>query len=156
MQKLTVLEQKVARHIQSDIPIAIRPFRKIADDCLLTEDEVLKTTKNLLRNGVIRKFTAVLHHQKAGYNKNALVVWSVPPAQIADAGKKMAAYKFISHCYERNPAFLGKYNLFTMLHTQEENISVIVSKIALSLGINDYLILESIEEYKKISPEYFT
>ena len=156
MQKLTILEQKVARHIQSDIPLVSRPFRKIADDCILTEDEVLKTIKNLLNNGTIRKFTAVLRHQKAGYIKNALVVWSVPSEQIAGAGEKMAANKFISHCYERNPAFQRKYNLFTMLHAKEENISTIVSKIALSSGITDYLILESIQEYKKTSPEYFT
>jgi siroheme decarboxylase len=156
MQKLTVLEQKIARHIQSDILITSRPFRKIADDCTLTEDEVLKTTKNLLHNGVIRKFSAVLRHQKAGYNKNALVVWSVPPGQIKDAGEKMTAYKFVSHCYERNPTFRGKYNLFTMIHSKEENISTIVGKIALSSGINDYLILESTQEYKKTSPEYFT
>jgi DNA-binding Lrp family transcriptional regulator len=120
MQKLTVLEQKIARHIQSDIPLVSRPFRNIADDCTLTEDEVLKITKKLLHNGAIRKFTAILQHQKAGYNKNALVVWSVPPEQIVGAGEKMAAYKFISHCYERNPAFQGKYNLFTMLHAQEK------------------------------------
>lgn len=155
MEKLTPVEKKVARAIQLDIPVVTHPFRQIGKDCGLSEEEVLKITRRLLQKGYIRRFGAILRHQKAGYTRNALVIWSVPADQIEKAGKTVAAFPFISHCYERNPAFQNKYNLFTMLHAQNDNIAAIIDKIAESINCRDFLILESLEEYKKISPEYF-
>ncbi|PKN68555.1 MAG: Lrp/AsnC family transcriptional regulator [Deltaproteobacteria bacterium HGW-Deltaproteobacteria-10] len=155
MEKLTAAEKKVARLIQRDIPLVKRPFQETGRACDLNEAEVLNITRHLQKEGYIRRFAAILRHQKAGYTRNALLVWSVPPDQIEEAGKVLAAFPFISHCYERKPAFQNKYNLFTMLHTQNENIELIIKQMAQSINSNDYAILESLQEYKKISPEYF-
>ncbi len=155
MEKLTAVEKKVARLIQSDIPLVNRPFQETGKACGLQEVEVLNITRHLQQEGYIRRFAAILRHQKAGYTRNALIVWSVPPDQIEKAGKILAAFPFISHCYEREPAFQNKYNLFSMLHTQNENIEFIIKQMAQSINSHDYLILESLQEYKKISPEYF-
>lgn len=155
MRKLTAAEIKVARFIQADIPLTGRPFEQIGQDCGLAEEDVLEITTHLLENGYVRRFGAVLRHQKAGYTKNALIIWALPPDQIETAGKMLAGFSFISHCYERNPAFQGKYNLFTMLHAQNDNIEAIIDQMAAAINNRDFLILESIREYKKISPEYF-
>jgi DNA-binding Lrp family transcriptional regulator len=155
MVNLTSTEKTVAKLIQTDIPLALRPFQKLADLCDLREDEVLDIIKNFLQDKVIRKFGAILRHQKVGFTINALVIWSVPQIHVEEAGRKLAAYNFITHCYERMPAFQNKYNLFTMLHAREKDIDSQVEEIAVSLSIKDYLILESIQEYKKNSPEYF-
>ena len=79
----------------------------------------------------------------------------MPADQIEKAGKIFASFLFVSHCYERNPAFREKYNIFTMLHSKDKNILSLINDMATATGINDYLILESIQEYKKKSPEYF-
>ncbi len=155
MEKLTVAEKKVARLIQLDIPLAGRPFEQIGRACGLAEEETLNITRRLLQKGYIRRFGAVLRHQKAGYTKNALIIWAVPPDQIEKAGKILAGFPFISHCYAREPSFQGKYNLFTMLHAQNHNITIIIDQIAAAINNRDFLILESIQEYKKTSPEYF-
>jgi siroheme decarboxylase len=155
MRMLTTHEQKIARHIQSDIPLVSHPFRNFADICGLPEKKLIDFINKLLQNKTIRKFGAVLRHQKAGFTKNALVIWSIPSDQIEEAGKTMASYNFVSHCYERSPAFLGKYNLFSMVHAKEEEISSLINKAAESIGTRDYLIMESSQEYKKTSPEYF-
>jgi DNA-binding Lrp family transcriptional regulator len=152
---LTIKQKKVARVIQQDITLVRSPFDETGNACGFTAKQVLDTTKELLKKGFIRKFGAILRHQKAGYEKNALVVWSVPADQIEKAGKIFASFLFVSHCYERNPAFGKKYNLFTMLHSKDENILSQINDMATATGINDYLILESIQEYKKTSPEYF-
>ena len=152
---LTVKQKKVARMIQKDIAVIRFPFNELGHLCGLTNEDVLDTTKQLLKKGFIRKFGARLRHQKAGYGKNALVVWSVPAEQIEKAGKIFASFPFISHCYERKPAFREKYNIFTMLHSKDENLLSLIKDMAIATGINDYLILESIQEYKKTSPEYF-
>jgi siroheme decarboxylase len=155
MRNLTTAEKKVARLIQHDIPLVKHPFREIGIACGLKEEEVLNITRRLQQEGYIRRFAAILRHQKAGYTRNALLVWQVPPEQIEKAGEILAAFSFISHCYERKPAFQDKYNLFSMLHTQNENIEFLVNQMAESINSHDFLILESIQEYKKISPEYF-
>lgn len=155
MGKLTAAEKKVACLIQRDIPVVNRPFQETGKACGLNEEEVLNITRHLQQEGYIRRFAAILRHQKAGYTRNALLVWAMPPDQIEKAGRILAAFPFISHCYERKPAFQNKYNLFSMLHTQNENIELIIKEMAQSINSNDYLILESLQEYKKISPEYF-
>jgi siroheme decarboxylase len=155
MEKLSAAEKKVARLIQLDIPLVNRPFQETGKACGLGEEEVLNITRHLRQEGYIRRFGAILRHQEAGFTRNALVIWSVPPERLEEAGKTLAAFSFISHCYERNPAFQNKYNLFTMLHTQNDNIAAIIGEIAGSINSRDFLILESIQEYKKISPEYF-
>ena len=155
MEKLTAAEKKLARLFQFDIPLVNRPFRETGKVCGLKEEEVLNITGRLQQEGYIRRFGAILRHQKAGYVKNALLVWSVPQDQIENAGKIFASFSFISHCYERKPAFQNKYNLFTMLHTQNDDIASIINKMAESINSRDFLVLESLQEYKKISPEYF-
>ena len=152
---LTVKQKKVACVIQKDIAVMRFPFNELGNLCGLTNEDALDTTKQLLKKGFVRKYGAILRHQKAGYEKNALVVWSVPADQIEKAGKIFASFLFVSHCYERNPAFIKKYNIFTMLHSKDENILSLIKNMATATDINDYIILESIQEYKKISPEYF-
>jgi len=155
MEKLNNKEKKVARFIQGDIPLVSSPFDEIGTCCGLTADEIVNISQSFLEKGIMRKFGAILRHQKAGYEKNALVVWSVPAEQTEKTGNMFASFPFISHCYERKPAFREKYNIFTMLHSQNENILSTIKDMAIDTGINDYLVLESIQEYKKTSPEYF-
>lgn len=156
MKNLTEKQKKVASLIQKDVPVVKLPFDKTGKFSGLTGKEILYITKELLNKKIVRRFGAILRHQKAGYTKNALVVWSVPAKQIEQTGNILSTYSFISHCYERNPAFKEKYNLFTMIHFKGENISSLISDMANVIGIDDYLILESIHEFKKRSPEYFS
>ena len=152
---LTVKQKKVACLIQKDIAVMRFPFNELDNLSGLTNKDVLDTTKQLFKKGFIRKYGAILRHQKVGYEKNALVVWSVPAEQTENAGNMFASFPFISHCYERKPAFREKYNIFTMLHSKDEIILSLVKDMVTATDIYDYLILESIQEYKKTSPEYF-
>jgi len=148
-------EIKLAQLIQKDICAVRRPFENIAQKLEISEADVIQSIKKLSRDGLIRKFGAILRHNKTGYKTNALIVWSVPAKQVEKVGKFFSSFPFVSHCYERTPSFKNKYNLFTMIHSQTEDIHSLVSELSASLKINDFLILKSIEEYKKTSPEYF-
>ncbi len=156
MRILTIRQKEIARLIQKDIPVDKFPFRKIAERCAIHEKDVLKKIKQLLAKGFIRRFGAILRHQKTGYTDNALVVWSVNSDAIEKTGNIFASFPFISHCYQREPAFMGQYNLFTMLHAGGRNISSLIKDMVMASNIKDYLILKSEKEYKKTSPEYFT
>ncbi|MHB8137486.1 MAG: siroheme decarboxylase subunit beta [Smithellaceae bacterium] len=155
MKTLTIPEKKAAQILQHDLPLIDRPFAAVAEACGLSTIQLIDLLKKLSADGILRKFGAVLRHQKAGYRNNALVVWAVPPEAIENAGQLFASLSYISHCYERKPAFQKKYNLFTMLHAQDDDITSLVSNMRELINRNDYLILESLQEYKKTSPEYF-
>ena len=155
METFSIQKLKAARILQSDIPLTVKPFSEIADACGLDSAVLMAWIKGLSQKGVARKFGAILRHQKAGYRKNAMVMWSVPPDTIESAGWLLASLSYISHCYERKPAFQNKYNLFTMLHAQDDDISPLVNTMSRLINSRDFLILESLQEYKKTSPEYF-
>lgn len=152
---LTDEERIIGRLIQRDIAITRRPYREIADQTGMTEQEVLNGIRQMRERGLIRKFGAVVRHREAGFSANAMVVWAVPEDRCEQVGQMLSSYPEITHCYERSPAFEGKYNLFSMIHLRNQDIEKIVEKIATIAGIQDYRILASEEEFKKSSMEYF-
>ena len=57
------------------------------------------------RNG-LRRVAAILFHRRAGFSANGMGVWEVPEGEILDTGRRMAAFRGISHCYQR-PTYAG-------------------------------------------------
>jgi len=152
---LSPREAEVARLIQGDIPLTGRPFQRIAETIGLTESEILSLAGGLRKRGIIRKFVAIVRHQKVGYTHNVMVIWAVPPAQAEAAGKAFSAFEEVTHCYERTPPFAGRYNLFTMVHFKREADEVLLGEMAAAAGVSDFRVLRSVEEFKKNSMEYF-
>jgi len=155
MEKLTEKQIKIASIIQKDIEITKYPFRVAVGSSDCTENDFLQTINYFIKKGFLRRFGALIRHQKAGYQTNALILWSVPENKIETTGEIFASFPFVSHCYERKPAFEKKYNLFSMIHSLDANIPSLTKEMSGITGITDYMILESIEEFKKASPEYF-
>ncbi|MEI7636621.1 MAG: hypothetical protein WCJ37_04895 [Syntrophus sp. (in: bacteria)] len=149
-------EKQIARRLQKDIFIVSRPFQDIADVAGTTEENVLQITRDFMSLGWIRKLSAIVRHQKIGFTRNAMVVWAVPEERMDEVGKAMASLREITHCYERNPLFLEKFNLFCMVHLKDTDPNSFIRGIATKLDIPDYQILLSEEELKKSSMEYFT
>jgi DNA-binding Lrp family transcriptional regulator len=149
------VDKKIGKAVQDDIPLAERPYRSLGENIGLDEKKVIETVQRLLKEGTIRKFGAILKHQKAGFSRNAMVVWAVPDEEAEKTGQTLSSFKEVTHCYERTPAFEGRYNLFTMVHFQDEDMERGTRKLALAVGIKDYRVLESLEEFKKTSMGYF-
>lgn len=145
----------VARCLQGDIPLESRPFRSIAEAVSLSEEEVLTIAGRMKDQGIVRKFGAIVRHQLAGYRHNVMVLWAVSPDQCDTVGKRLASFAEVTHCYERNPPFAGRYNLFTMVHFRRQGDETLLSRMAEAAGVTDYKVLRSLEEYKKSSMEYF-
>lgn len=153
---ITDLEKKVIALLQTDIPVVQRPFRQMARQIGITEDQFLDVLTSLNERGIIRRFGATLKHQKSGFKANAMVAWNVDEARVEQVGTAMAEFDEITHCYRRNPAPGWPYNLYTMVHagTEAECLSL-VEKIATTVGEADYTLLFSRKELKKTSMKYF-
>jgi DNA-binding Lrp family transcriptional regulator len=104
---------------------------------------------------VIRKFSAIVRHRQAGYERNVMALWAVPEEACEAVGNLFASQPEITHCYERTPPFAGRYNLFTMIHFRSEDPREWVEKLAAKAKLDDYRLLFSEEEYKKSSMDLF-
>lgn len=147
--------ERVGRIIQGDIPCTTRPFHVIAEEVGISEREVIETVRELIRQGTIRRFGAVLRHGRAGITENAMVIWAVPPSRCEEAGAILSRFTEVSHCYERTPPFADRYTIFTMVHASSDGVQPLVERMKAAIGVTDFLVLESVEEFKKESMEYF-
>jgi DNA-binding Lrp family transcriptional regulator len=141
---------QLLKFIQDGIPIVSEPFKNIAKELALSEDEVLKRLDNLIKEGVIRRFGASIGHRVIGITANAMCTWNVPHERVEEVGAIMAGFPEVTHCYER-PRFPDwKYNLYTMIHAySRRECEKIAKEISLATGIKDYSILFSEKEFKK-------
>ncbi len=153
---LSELERKIVSAVQGDIPVIESPYREIARDIGVEEKELLRILEDLCRRNVIRRFGATLRHQKSGFKANAMVAWRVDPDEIDEAGRIMSESKQISHCYLRPTAPDWPYNLYTMIHAEDEaSCRAAAKELSEKTGVQSYEILFSREELKKTSMQYF-
>jgi DNA-binding Lrp family transcriptional regulator len=154
---LTELQQKIIASLQQDIPVVPEPYAAIAEDLGISEERLLAELQRLCDRGVIRRFGATLRHQKSGYGANAMAAWQVDEARIEEVGRKMAAFKEVSHCYRRNPTDQWPYNLYTMIHAADDKSCRETARaMAEAAGIDTYTLLFSVRELKKTSMQYFS
>ena len=106
---------------------------------------------------LLRRVAAILFHRRAGFSANGMGVWRVPEDRILDVGPRMAAFRGISHCYQRPTYEDWPYSVFTMAHGRsKEECDAILDSISEASGITERATLYSSTEYKKIRMLYFT
>ena len=105
MENLTSKQKKVARLIQKDIAVMTFPFEETGNLCGLTGVKFWTQSMQLFKKGFIRKFGAILRHQKAGYKKNALVVWSVPAGANRKSGRNICILFFYFSLLRKETGF---------------------------------------------------
>ena len=153
---LTELQKKIIASIQEDIPVISRPYLEISKKLKISEETLLKTLKALCDRGVIRRFGATIRHQKSGFAANAMVAWIVDEKRIEEVGEKMSSFKEVSHWYRRNPTDEWPYNLYTMVHANNEDACREIAKTMSSeTRVENYKLLFSRRELKKTSMKYF-
>lgn len=155
---MTDAQRRLAAELQESIPLDTpHPFACLADATGMDEDAVLATIGQWLDDGLARRFGAVVRHQRMGRKFNVMTVWNVETdGRTAEAGQMLASFPQVTHCYERERRPEWPFNLYAMIHgeTREECMEV-VHKVAAACAPCEYLLLESLHEYKKESLRCF-
>ncbi len=155
--RLSELEKQIIKELQNDLPLREKAFDELASHLNMNTDELLEQTESFRARGIMRRYGALLRHQKAGFAVNAMSCWSVPPDAMEDVGAKMASFRAVSHCYQRQTNANWPYNLFAMIHgRRQDECEEIAKLISEHTGISDYIMLYSQKEYKKDKVQYFT
>jgi DNA-binding Lrp family transcriptional regulator len=145
------------RVLQDGIDIVAQPFADAAGRLGVSQEEVFAWLREAAAAGWLRRFAAILHHRRAGYQANGMAVWQVPPERLEEVGTLASSYPQVSHCYQRPTFSDWPFSLFTMIHARSEGeCRAIVEGISRQTGISDYAILFSTREYKKERVRYFT
>ena len=144
------------RVLQRDLPHVSRPFDGYAAELGVGLDDVFQWCAAMTASGKMRRFSAVLRHQNAGFVSNAMGVWQVPVERVEEVGAQMAAFAAVSHCYLRPVYPDFPYNVYTMVHgrTRQECVRTL-DAIAARTGITQRQALWSSREFKKERVRYF-
>ncbi len=152
---LSPADKLVINELQQDMPLVPRPFDISSGRLGMDIDEFLTHCHSLKKRGIMRRFGASIKHNKVGFTANAMACWIAPPEVVEMAGKKAAALREVSHCYERKISPLWAYNLFAMIHGRSrDDCQVTADKISRDTGLNDYILLFSVKELKKARVKY--
>jgi DNA-binding Lrp family transcriptional regulator len=155
--ELSELDLAVIRHLQGDMPVVAEPFAPAAADVGVPVRALLDHLESMRERRALRRVAAILFHRRAGFSANGMGVWKVPPDRIADIGPRMAAFRGVSHCYERPTYADWPYSVFTMAHGRsKQECDAVLDAIAEETGIHERATLYSSTEFKKIRLLYFT
>jgi siroheme decarboxylase len=153
---LTPRDKELIRLLQKDLPLVPEPFAEIGKHMEMTGEEVLAKIEEWRQAGIIRRFGAAVRHLKLGYNFNILTVWNPPAGEMDTIAYALAARPEVSHLYQRTALPDIPHNLFAMVHgrTQDEAMNAIEA-VAKETNCTDYLLFQSMHEYKRDSMRYF-
>ena len=153
---ITDFEIEVIRELQEDVELTPRPFSPMAERLGIPLQELFDIADSLQERSLMRRFSAVLHHRRAGFSSNAMAVWKVPSERAIEVGNIMAQSRWVTHCYER-PTFPDwPYTHFTMIHaTSQDTCEDVAAELSEATGISEYQLLYSTREYKKTRVRYF-
>ncbi len=148
---------EVIRATQGDMPVIPEPYAPAADKLGLPVERLLTHMGQMQERRLLRRVAAILFHRRAGFSANGMGVWNVPDDKIMELGPQMAAFRGISHCYQRPTYEDWPYSVFTMAHGRsKDECDAILDSIATHTGIEDRATLYSSTEFKKIRLLYFT
>ena len=149
----------VIRALQGPMAVTDRPYDAAAKELGMTTERFLDRLEGMVERKLLRRVAAILFHRRAGFSANGMGVWRVPEDQVLEVGRRMAAVRGISHCYQRPTYKDWPYSVFTMAHGRsKEECDAILNRIAddHALHGDDRAVLYSSTEFKKIRLHYFT
>jgi siroheme decarboxylase len=154
--ELDAIDKRILVALQGDMGDFPEPYFRMAADLNLSEDEVLQRIRRMQELGIIRRIGAMIRHIEAGIEFNGMVVWKVEHERVEEVGALLASFPEVTHCYERPPFEENAGTLFTMVHSSsEEGCLEIVRRMSERVGVEDFQILYSERELKKVSMTYF-
>jgi DNA-binding Lrp family transcriptional regulator len=155
--RLSELDLAVIRATQGPMEAVAEPFAAPAAQAGVPVPQLLEHLEDMRERKALRRVAAILFHRRAGFSANGMGVWKVPEARILELGPRMAAYRGISHCYQRPTYPDWPYSVFTMAHGRsKEECDAILDTIAAETGIEERRTLYSSTEFKKVRLLYFT
>jgi len=156
MERMTAADREIVQALEGNIPVRPDLFAGFTTGAGGGEAPLLERLRTWERTGTLRRIAMVVRHQRIGFTANAMCIWPVAADQIVEAGRRLAAWPEVTHCYARPVRPGWPYNLYAMIHTSDWGDTLrLFERIGESAGLAGGRFLGSLHEYKKTSMRYF-
>lgn len=137
------LDKKILNHLQTGFPIAEQPYRLVAEELGMAEEELLQRLQALLDEGVLSRFGPMYHAEQMGGGLT-LVALKVPEERFDQVAEIVNAFPEVAHNYARNHVL----NMWFVLATERpERIAEVIADIERLTGLAVYNMPKSQEYY---------
>lgn len=144
MASMDDTDRAILNRIQSDFPVASRPYLQVAEELGLTETEVLKRLRRLRSKGIIRRIGGNFFPEKLGF-VSTLCAARVPENRIDQFAKTVNRYPGVTHNYQRDCEF----NIwFTFIAPSMERIEKNLEAISRKTGVTTIINLPATKVFK--------
>ena len=137
-------DKKILNEIQSEFPIVSRPYMELGKRLDLSEDDVVKSVKQLKDKGVIRRIGGNFHSSRLDF-ASTLCAAKVPEEEIDHFVEVVNRYTGVTHNYLRN----HDYNIwFTFIAQDMAYIEDVLRKISAETGATEIRNLPAVKTFK--------
>ncbi len=144
MTKIDEIDKKIINRIQTFFPIAPHPYKIMAQELGIEEDELISRVRRLKEDGVIRRIGGNFGPYKLGFF-STLCAASVPKKDLDMFTKVVNNYSGVTHNYMRS----HRYNIwFTFIAESMEIIENNLKEISKCTGVTDILNLPATDVFK--------
>lgn len=155
---LSELDLSVIGAVQAGLPLVAQPYALLATQLGMEEAALLERLAWLQDAGVIKRMGLVVRHRELGYGANAMVVWDVPDNEVAELGRCLSRFDFVTLCYRRpRQGRDWPFNLFCMIHGQDHDaVRGKVRQVVQCCGLEDipHQLLFSRRRFKQRGAHY--
>jgi siroheme decarboxylase len=138
------IDKAILNRIQSEFPIASRPFQIIAAELGLNEKQVLQRIKALKKSGIIRRIGANFVPGKVGF-VSTLCAASVPEDKLDHFSQVVNRFAGVTHNYQRDHHF----NVwFTFIARSMQEIEGNLDRISKETDVDTILNLPATRVFK--------
>jgi DNA-binding Lrp family transcriptional regulator len=138
------IDKAILNRIQSDFPIASRPFEAIGQELDLSEEQVIERVRALKEQGIIRRIGANFVPGKVGF-VSTLCAAQVPMETIDHFAQVVNRYPGVTHNYQRD----NDFNVwFTFIARSREEIETNLARISDETGVETILNLPATKVFK--------
>ena len=138
------IDHRILNLIQDAFPLDPKPYRVLAEQVGIPEQEAWQRVQKLRESGIIRRIGAVFDPKKMGFT-STLCAARVPEEKLSAFVDAVNAYPGVTHNYRRS----HDYNVwFTFIASSEEHLNQCLNEIKQTTGITDILSLRSVRTYK--------
>ncbi len=138
------IDKAILNRVQSDFPIDPRPFKVIADELKLDEQQVIERLQRLRKEGIIRRIGGNFVPDKVGF-VSTLCAARVPREKIDLFAQVVNAYAGVTHNYQRD----NDFNVwFTFIAPSMQEIEHNLEQISRKTGVYEILNLPATRVFK--------
>lgn len=125
---MTILSERdrhLLNQVQRDFPLHPEPFKQLAAQLDMPEQEILERLQALEETNAISRFGAVFDHHRAG--ASTLAALAVPEQEIEQVAAYINRFEEVNHNYQRE----HEYNLWFVVNgTDRSQVDRVLAQIA--------------------------